>query len=90
MLRLLTEDGEEKRQKLLKSLKKNKKWKRYHYYLKLYDNTPFAYAITTHKAQGSSIDYCFVDVEDMRHCPDLQKILYTALTRATKTAFIPQ
>ncbi|MDJ0679822.1 MAG: helicase C-terminal domain-containing protein [Xenococcaceae cyanobacterium MO_167.B52] len=51
---------------------------------------PFAYAITTHKAQGSSIDYCFVDVADMRHCPDLQKILYTALTRATKTAFIPQ
>ncbi len=90
MLRLLTEDGEEKRQKLLKSLKQNKKWKQYYYYLKLYDNMPFAYAITTHKAQGSSIDYCFVDVADMRHCPDLQKILYTALTRAKKTAFIPQ
>ena len=50
----------------------------------------FAYAITTHKAQGSSIDYCFIDVPDMRGCPDLQKILYTALTRAKKTAFILQ
>ncbi len=88
-LRILTEDGEEKRQKLLKSLRENKNWKQYHYYLKLYDSMPFAYAITTHKAQGSSIDYCFLDVADMRGCPDLQKILYTALTRAKKTAFIP-
>ena len=48
------------------------------------------YAITTHKAQGSSINYIFPDIADMRPCPDLQKILYTALTRARIQAFIPQ
>ncbi len=49
----------------------------------------YSYAITTHKAQGSSIDYIFLDITDMSHCPDLQKILYTALTRAKVQAFIP-
>ena len=48
-----------------------------------------AYAITTHKAQGSSIDYIFPDIADMRYCPDLQKMLYTALSRAKSQAFIP-
>lgn len=89
-LRILTEDGETERQKVLKAFRDDKKWKEYYYYSKLYDNMPHAYAITTHKAQGSSIDYCFIDIADMRYCSDLQKILYTALTRAKKTAFIPQ
>ncbi len=88
-LRILTESGEEARQEFLKGLKKDKNWKQYYYWLKLYDNMPYAYAITTHKAQGSSIDYVFIDIADMQYCPDLQKILYTALTRAKKTAFIP-
>lgn len=43
----------------------------------------------THKAQGSSIDYVFLDTEDLPGCPDLQKILYTALTRAKIRVFIP-
>ena len=58
--------------------------------MKSFDNILHAYAITTHKAQGSSINYAFVDVGDMRKCPDLQKILYTALTRAKVQAFIPE
>lgn len=89
MLRLLTEQGEKERQEVLKNFHSLRRWKQYHYYSKLYDNVPYAYAITTHKAQGSSIDYAFIDTVDMRGCSDLQKILYTALTRAKKTAFIP-
>ncbi len=88
-LRILTLESEQQRQNYLQQLKKDKKWKRYYYWLKLYDNVPYSYAITTHKAQGSSIDYIFLDTTDMSHCPDLQKILYTALTRAKKQAFIP-
>ncbi|MDJ0689664.1 MAG: ATP-binding domain-containing protein [Xenococcaceae cyanobacterium MO_188.B32] len=51
---------------------------------------PYAYAITTHKAQGSTVDHAFVDATDMKGCPDLQKILYTALTRAKDRVFIPE
>ena len=88
-LRILRDESESQRQLYLQQLKKDKKWKKYYYWLKLYDNVPYSYAITTHKAQGSSIDYIFLDTTDMSHCPDLQKILYTALTRAKKQAFIP-
>ncbi len=88
-LRILTSESESQRQLYLQELKKDKKWKKYYYWLKLYDNVPYSYAITTHKAQGSSINYIFLDTTDMSHCPDLQKILYTALTRAKKQAFIP-
>ncbi len=89
MLRLLTGHGEKERQEVLKNFHSLRRWQQYHYYSKLYDNVPYAYAITTHKAQGSSIDYAFIDTVDMRGCPDLQKILYTALTRAKVQAFIP-
>ncbi len=103
-LRILTENGLGEQQKYLKELKqqakklqKDKKWqerhecwKRYYDALKSFDTLPYAYAISTHKSQGSSIDYVFPDVLDMRGCPDLQQILYTALTRAKKQAFIPE
>lgn len=89
-LRILTKESIPAYKECLDNCAKVRKWKQYHYFKKLYDDMAFAYAITTHKAQGSSIDYCFIDVPDMRACPDLQKILYTALTRAKQTAFILQ
>lgn len=89
-LRVLTEDGDRKREEYLRHLKWMKSWKKYYDVLKSFDNVPYSYAITTHKAQGSSINYIFPDIADMRPCPDLQKILYTALTRARIQAFIPQ
>ncbi|MDJ0635355.1 MAG: AAA family ATPase [Xenococcaceae cyanobacterium MO_188.B29] len=99
-LRILTESGLHEQKKTMLALKakakaetnrrkRGKLWGRYYDCLKSFDNTPYAYAITTHKAQGSSIDYAFVDTTDMKHCPDLQKILYTALTRAKTRAFVP-
>ena len=89
MLRILTPESEPDRQDYLQQLKKDKRWNKYYYYLKLYDHVPYAYALTTHKAQGSSINYIFPDIADMRGCPDLQKIVYTALTRAKVQAFVP-
>ena len=88
-LRILTPQSESARQDYLRKLRKDKRWKQYYYWLKLYDNVPYSYAITTHKSQGSSINYIFLDLIDMGKCPDLQKILYTALTRAKQQAFIP-
>ena len=88
-LRILTEPGKHDQKEYLKELKAKRNWKAYYNCLKAFDTMPYAYAITTHKAQGSSIDYAFVDTTDMTTCPDLQKILYTALTRAKVRAFIP-
>ncbi len=89
-LQILTEDGLNKQKEYLKEKKNERHWRAYYNAIKSFDNVPYAYAITTHKSQGSSIDYIFPDTMDMRGCPDLQKILYTALTRAKKQAFIPE
>ena len=89
-LRILTPESEQLRQEHMQELREKKRWRQYYDTLKSFDNLPYAYAITTHKAQGSSINYIFPDIADMRPCPDLQKILYTALTRARIQAFIPQ
>ena len=88
-LRILTRASEELRQERMTELREIKRWKQYYDLLKSFDNVPYSYAITTHKSQGSSINYIFPDIADMRPCPDLQKILYTALTRARTQAFIP-
>ena len=89
-LRILTPESEQLRQERMQELREKKRWRQYYDTLKSFDNLPYAYAITTHKAQGSSINCIFPDIADMRPCPDLQKILYTALTRARIQAFIPQ
>lgn len=68
---------------------KTKSWKKYYDNFYLF-NPPFAYsyAITTHKAQGSTIDVCFVDLYDIFYTlvnikPDsIEKTLYTAVSRA--------
>lgn len=89
LLRILTDESEQKRQQTLKNLRGSRTWDKMNALDKNFDYCPFAYAITTHKAQGSSIDYVFLDTWDMRYCPDIQKIQYTALTRAKKAVYVP-
>ncbi len=55
----------------------------------MFDDVVYAYALTTHKAQGSTINYVFLDIEDMKGCSDRQKLLYTALTRTRTQVLIP-
>lgn len=88
-LNLLTPEAEIKRQTTMQELRAKKDWERAISLDKTYDYCPFAYALTTHKAQGSSMDYVFIDVRDMKYSRDLQKILYTALTRARIRAYLP-
>lgn len=88
-LRVLTEESDREREVYLRQLKARKAWRDYYDVLKAFDNVPYAYAITTHKAQGSGIDHVFLDLFDIRACQDLQKIVYTALTRAKAKAYIP-
>ena len=88
-LRILSHKSVQEREYYLRQLKEKKQWRNYYDTFKLFDNVPYAYAITTHKAQGSSLDYVFPDISDMKYSPDLNKLLYTALTRAKLKAFIP-
>ena len=87
-LSILTDDSEQERSDKLKELAKYKLWRDYLDLSKRFDNTLFAYALTTHKAQGSSINFTFLDLPDLSKCRDRQKILYTALTRAKQRAFV--
>ena len=86
---VLTEESAEFRSEKIKYYVEKKQWNRYFDLSRMFDDVTYAYGLTVHKAQGSSIDYVFLDTEDMQYCPDLQKMLYTALTRTKKRVFIP-
>ena len=88
-LSILTEQGERLRNEQIKSYVEKKQWQKYFDLSRTFDDVTYAYSLTVHKAQGSGIDYVFLDTEDLQGCPDLQKILYTALTRAKMRVFIP-
>lgn len=64
-------------------------WMTYHLALcDRYAEINFGYSLTIHKAQGSTFDIVFVDVDDISHNGDsieFQRLLYTATTRASKT-----
>ncbi len=88
-LKILTPAAEIKRQELIKEYRTNKEWYKAADLDKAYDYCPYAYCLTTHKAQGSSIDHVFLHTWDMSGCPDLQKLQYTGLTRTKVTAYVP-
>ena len=88
-LSVLTEQGERLRDEKIKDYVEKKQWNKYFDLSRTFDDVTYAYSLTVHKAQGSSIDYVFLDTEDMQGCPDLQKMLYTALTRAKIRVYIP-
>lgn len=88
-LSVLTEQGERLRDEKIKDYVEKKQWNKYFDLSRTFDDITYAYSLTVHKAQGSSIDYVFLDTEDMQGCPDLQKMLYTALTRAKARVYIP-
>ncbi len=83
-----TEDTQKEIDSQLAKYKKNKNWYDYYRLLKCFDNVGYCYALTCHKAQGSGFDYVFLDIGDMKKCDFQQKIIYTALTRARKKAFV--
>ena len=89
-LSILTEDSQKLHARQVKYFASKKQWNYYFDLSRMFDNVGYAYALTTHKAQGSTIDYVFLDVADMKGCSDRQKLLYTALTRAKKQALIPR
>jgi hypothetical protein len=49
-----------------------------------FDDVVFSYVVTCHKAQGSTFRATYLDLKDLRVCPDRSQMLYTALTRASE------
>ena len=90
ILSILHHDYEKQHSEQIKYFASKKRWNDYFDLSRMFDDVGYAYALTTHKAQGSTIDYVFLDVNDMRGCSDRQKLLYTALTRAKRQALISQ
>lgn len=88
-LKILAPASELKRQELMKEYRAKKEWYKAADLDKAYDYCPYAYCLTTHKAQGSGIDHVFLHTWDMQGCPDLQKLQYTGLTRTKIKAYVP-
>lgn len=65
----------------------NKLWEIYHdKFVSPFAEIKFGYAVTTHKAQGSTFESVFVDIQDIDENPDkdeMQRALYTAAGRAS-------
>ena len=89
-LSILHADSKELYREQVKYFAQSKQWQDYYDLSRMFDDVGYAYALTTHKAQGSTIDYVFLALADMRGCSDRQKLQYTALTRARTQVLIPQ
>ena len=87
-LRIATDLTKHQVEARLTKAKAEKEWRTFYFYSKRYDDIAYAYAITTHKAQGSTIHRVYIDVRDMGGANELQQLQYTALTRAAECAYI--
>ncbi|VEP17198.1 Viral (Superfamily 1) RNA helicase [Hyella patelloides LEGE 07179] len=72
-LSILHHESQEMYTKQVKYLAQVKQWQNYYDLSRMFDDVGYAYSLTTHKAQGSTIDYVFLDVADMRGCSDQAK-----------------
>jgi exodeoxyribonuclease-5 len=63
-------------------------WAQYDGYSNMYAKVSYGYAITIHKAQGSTYQAVIINMATLLYCKDLDerlKLLYTAITRAAET-----
>lgn len=62
-------------------------WKKWHsIFVRPFANVNYGLAISTHKAQGSTFQIVYVDLDDIyknRNLEELKRCIYTALTRAS-------
>lgn len=100
-LKILHEDSDKKYESILNALrniaigkKKNergKAWKAFYDFKNIFADVSYSYAVTAHKAQGSTYNKAFVCYSDIVANPntvEMQRILYTCVTRPSETLFI--
>ena len=87
-LLILHQESKELHRQRVKLLAQTKQWQKYYDLSRMFDDVAYAYGLTVHKSQGSSIDYVFLDAWDIRGCSERQKLQYTALTRAKTRVLI--
>jgi len=78
---------EAKLEDLADKAKKTGDWEKYYDYKEHFAHVDYSYAMTTHKAQGSTFTKTFVDVEDINTCPnysEIARLKYVAVTRASE------
>lgn len=66
-------------------------WTEYYRIKQMFADISYAYAITAHKSQGSTYDGVYVDVVDINlnnNVVERNRIIYTAITRASQQATI--
>ena len=96
---ILHEDSEAEFQKVANIMKlraiqkkgKDKSWVIYYNFLRRYADVNFAYAISCHKAQGSTYNTTFVledDIDMNWNIVERNRIKYTAYTRASKKLYV--
>ncbi len=88
-LSILHPDSKEPHYEQVQYFVSKKQWSHYYDLSRMFDDVVYAYALTTHKAQGSTINYVFLDLADISGCSERQKLLYTALTRTRTQVLIP-
>lgn len=85
------EDYERRRNQLADDAKKDagpgrfRKWSLFHEFNDLFNDIRYCYAITAHRAQGSTYDTVIVDVKDMMDNPrreEAQRLVYVGFSRA--------
>jgi exodeoxyribonuclease-5 len=72
---------------LAEKAKQNGNWDDYYNYKEHFAHVDYSYAMTTHKAQGSTFTKTFVDAEDISTCPnrsEISRLKYVATTRASQ------
>ena len=70
---------------------KQELWEQFYYIKNLFADIKYNYAITIHKSQGSTYDNCIVllkDTERNYNIVQKNKLLYTAITRASNNVFL--
>lgn len=100
-INIVHEDGDHIYQKTLEKIKQsaihaipNKRkyfWKEFYKFKRSFADVSYAYAITIHKAQGSTYDKVVVDANNIflnQNVVERNRILYTAITRAKHHALI--
>lgn len=92
-LRVLHESEQRRFKRSLNKLAEAKQWQEFWSLKQCFASVNYSYALTIHKAQGSTFQNVFVDLPDTmrnRNVRERNQLLYVAVTRAAKRLFIRQ